>query len=198
MDGPFLMIFLGITFLLLGMFYARPYCRVFCPYGVMLSWMSKFSRWHMSITPSECIKCKLCKDSCPFDAIEVPVDKVYRKPEVSRKYLRRFILYIALIPLLVALGGWIGSRSHVFLSRMHPDVYLAELMISNPELREDETNLDIQAFLESGDTFEELVDQASLIRTKFKTGRMGFGRIHRPGPWHYPDEPGGIPAQGGL
>ncbi len=98
MDGPFLMIFLGITFLLLGMFYARPYCRVFCPYGVILSWLSRFSKWHLTITPSECIKCKLCKDSCPFDAIEVPADQEYRNPEVSRKNLRKFILYIALIP----------------------------------------------------------------------------------------------------
>ena len=175
MDGPFLMIFLGVTFLLLGMFYARPYCRIFCPYGVLLSWMSKFSKHHMSITPSECIKCKLCKDSCPFDAIEVPVDKAYRKPEVARKNLRRFVLYLALIPMLTLLGGWIGSKSHVFLSRMHPDVYLAELMISQPELREDETNLDIQAFLESGDTFEQLVEQASVIRTKFKKGGWALG-----------------------
>ncbi len=92
MDGPFLMIFLGITFLLLGMFYARPYCRVFCPYGVLMGWMSKFSRQHLSITPSECIKCKLCKDSCPFDAIDVPVKEGYRAPEASRKNLKRFIL----------------------------------------------------------------------------------------------------------
>ncbi len=175
MDGPFLMIFLGITFLLLGMFYARPYCRVFCPYGVLLGWMSKFSKWHMSITPSECISCKLCKDSCPFDAIEVPVDQAYRKPEVRRKNLRSFILYIVLLPVFMVLGGWIGSKSHVFLSRVHPDVYLAELMISNPELREDETNLDIQAFLESGETFEELVDEASLIRSKFKKGGWVLG-----------------------
>lgn len=175
MDGPFLMIFLGITFLLLGMFYARPYCRVFCPYGVLLSWVSKFSKWHLSITPSECIKCKLCKDSCPFDAINVPIDPAYRKPEVSHKNLRRFILYIALIPILVAAGGWIGNKSHIFLSRLHPDVYLAELMISNPELREDEKNLDIQAFLESGDTFDELVDDASMVRTKFKKGGMALG-----------------------
>jgi len=175
MDGPFLMIFLGITFLLLGMFYARPYCRVFCPYGVLLSWMSKFSRRHMSITPSECIKCKLCKDSCPFDAIEVPVKQEYRTPAVSRKNLKRFILYVGLIPVLTVLGGWIGSKSHIFLSRAHPDVYLAELMISQPELRADEENLDIQAFLESGDTFEQLVEEASLIREKFRIGGWALG-----------------------
>jgi NosR/NirI family nitrous oxide reductase transcriptional regulator len=175
MDGPFLMIFLGITFLFLGMFYARPYCRVFCPYGVLLGWMSRFSRWHLSITPSECIKCKLCKDSCPFDAIDVPVDSSYRTPEVSRRNLRRFILYVGLIPVLTVLGGWIGNRSHVYLSRVHPDVYLAELMVSNPELREDVENLDIQAFLESGKTFEQLVDQASVLRNKFKRGGTALG-----------------------
>ena len=175
MDGPYLMIFLGITFLLLGMFYARPYCRVFCPYGVLLGWMSKFSRWHLSITPSECIKCRLCKDSCPFDAIDIPVESDYRTPGVSRKNLRRFIIYVALIPVLTLLGGWIGSRSHVYLSRMHPDVYLAELMISHPELKGDEENLDIQAFLESGETFDQLVEKAAGIRARFKTGSWLLG-----------------------
>ncbi len=175
MDGPFLMIFLGITFLMLGMFFARPYCRVFCPYGVLLGWMSKFSRWHMSITPSECIKCKLCKDSCPFDAIEKPLEQEYRTPEVSRKNLRKFILYIGLIPLLTMAGGWIGSRSHIYLSRVNPGVYLAELLITNPELKEDEENLDIQAFLESGKSFEQLVEEASVIRSKFKKGGLALG-----------------------
>lgn len=175
MDGPFLMIFLGITFLFLGMFYARPYCRIFCPYGVLLGWMSRFSRRHMSITPSECIKCKLCEDSCPFDAIDIPVEQSYRTPEVSRKNLRSFMLYIALIPVLTIAGGWIGQKSHIYLSRVHNDVYLAELMIHHPELREDEENLDIQAFLESGDTFEQLVDKAAVIREKFRTGSMLMG-----------------------
>jgi NosR/NirI family nitrous oxide reductase transcriptional regulator len=175
MDGPFLMIFLGITFLFLGMFYARPYCRIFCPYGVLLGWMSRFSKWHLSITPAECIKCKLCEDSCPFDAIEYPVEQTYRAPDVARKNLRRFIFYIALIPVLTVLGGWIGSKSYIYLSRVHPDVYLAELMINHPELKEDEENLDIQAFLESGDTFDELVEKASIIRGKFRNGSIAMG-----------------------
>jgi polyferredoxin len=175
MDGPFLMIFLGVMFLLLGMFFARPYCRVFCPYGVLLSWMSFFSRKHLTITPSECIKCKLCKDSCPFDAIEYPVDPKYRTPGVTRTNLKKFVVYLALIPVLAVLGGWIGSKSHVYLSRVHPDVYLAELMISQPELRQDEENLDIQAFLKSGETFEDLVNRAAFIRQKYKTGGWALG-----------------------
>ncbi len=175
MDGPFLMIFLGVTFLLLGMFFARPYCRVFCPYGVLLGWMSRFSKWHLTITPSECIQCKLCKDSCPFDAIEMPAEQTYRTPEVARKNLHRFILYVVLIPVLVVFGGWVGAKSHIFLSRVHPDVYLAELMISRPELKNDVDNVDIQAFLESGETFEQLVERATMIRNRFKKGSMILG-----------------------
>jgi len=175
MDGPFLMIFLGATFLLLGMFFARPYCRVFCPYGVLLSWMSRFSRKHLTITPSECIQCKLCKDSCPFDAIDEPVDPAYRSPELTRKMSRRFLMYVALVPILMLAGGWIGSRSHVFLSRVHNDVYLAEQLIAHPELREDTDNLDVQAFLESGETFDQLVEKASVIRQQFKKGGWFLG-----------------------
>jgi NosR/NirI family nitrous oxide reductase transcriptional regulator len=175
MDGPFLMIFLGITFLLLGTIYARPYCRVFCPYGVLLGWMSRFSKWHLTITPSECIKCRLCKDSCPFDAIDVPVDQAYRSPDIARKNLGRFILYIALIPVLALAGGWVGSRAHVYLSRAHPDVYLAELMISHPESLQDEENLDVREFLKSDRTFDQLVEDASLIRKRFRTGGWLLG-----------------------
>jgi ferredoxin len=103
------------------------------------------------------------------------VKEGYRAPEASRKNLKRFILYIGLIPVLTLLGGWIGFKSHIYLSRVHPDVYLAELMISQPELREDEENLDIQAFLESGETFEQLVDQAAVKRDQFRNGGWALG-----------------------
>lgn len=175
MDAPAFMVFLGICFLLLGMFFARPYCRVFCPYGVLLSWMSKFSKWHLSITPSNCIQCKLCSNSCPFDAIEAPVEEKVRTEKVVRQNRNRFLLYALLIPVWVATGGFIGSKSHVFLSKANPDVYLAELLITHPELKSDEENLDIQAFLESGTSFEQLVEDATVIREKFKTGAWLFG-----------------------
>ena len=80
-----------------------------------------------------------------------------------------------MIPLLAILGGWIGNRSHVYLSRVHPDVYLAELIISHPELKEDEENLDIQVFLESEKTFEQLVEEASVLRSNFKKGGTALG-----------------------
>jgi NosR/NirI family transcriptional regulator, nitrous oxide reductase regulator len=175
MGGPYTMIVLGIAFLLLGLFFARPYCRVFCPYGVLLSWMSRFSRRHMTITPSECISCKLCAGSCPFDAIEAPADPKVRTEATVRKLLKRYILFGLLVPVWIFAGGYAVSEAHVFLSRAHPDVYLSELLIEHPELKADVENLDIQAFLESGESMDQLVQEASLIRMKFRRGGWYLG-----------------------
>ncbi len=175
MDGPYTMIVIGIALLLLGLFFARPYCRVFCPYGVMLSWMSRFSKYHMTITPAECISCKLCENSCPFDAIDIPVNEKVRTSKAVNQNVKRFSLYALLIPVWMFIGGYAVSSAHVLLSKAHPDVYLSELLIAHPELKTDTKNLDIKAFLESGKTFEELVAEAGLIRKKFKVGGWYLG-----------------------
>ena len=175
MDGPVTMILLGAAFLGLGMIFARPYCRTFCPYGVLLGLMSRFSRRHLSITPSECIQCKLCSDSCPFDAIEAPTDEKIRTPGLVKQSMKRYVLIGLLLPVFVVAGGWMVSRSHVMLSRAHQDVHLAELLISSPDLKNDTENLDIQAFLESGQSMEQLVEEASLIRSRFHRGTWILG-----------------------
>lgn len=173
MDAKFHMVILGVAFLLMGMFVARPYCRFLCPYGVLLSWMSRFSKWHLSITPSKCIQCKLCAHSCPFDAIDFPTDE----KEVVKSGLgpRRFLVYASIIPLWIALGVFVGAQSHIFLSKANADVYLSELLISKPELKNDLDNIDIQTFLASGKSMEELVEDAKVIRKKFYTGSMIAG-----------------------
>jgi len=173
LDAPYHMVVLGVAFLLLGMFVARPYCRFFCPYGVLLNWMSRFSKWHLSITPSDCIKCKLCTSSCPFDAIDHPTKE--DNPAPGRTYYRRFILYSLLIPVWVLAGGFIASKSYTYLSRAHQDVYLSELLIHHPELVNDPDNLDIQAFLSSGKTLDVLVEDARLVQQKFRTGGWFMG-----------------------
>ncbi|KPK82557.1 MAG: hypothetical protein AMS27_14440 [Bacteroides sp. SM23_62_1] len=173
MDAPFHMVILGISFLLMGMFIARPYCRFLCPYGVLLSWMSRFSKWHLSITPAECIQCKLCTTSCPFDVIEEPTKEKIEPG--SRIYLRRFILYALFIPLWVVIGGYTVSRASVILARANQDVYLAELLIAHPELREDPDNIDIQIFLASGKSMETLVEEAQVIQKNFRTGSWILG-----------------------
>ncbi|HSM47719.1 MAG TPA: 4Fe-4S binding protein, partial [Draconibacterium sp.] len=173
MDAKFHMVVLGIAFLLMGMFVARPYCRFLCPYSVLLSWMSRFSRRHMTITPSKCIQCKLCANSCPFDAIDFPTNE----KEVIKSGLgpKRFLTYALVIPLWIALGVFVGAKSHTFLSKANPDVYLAELLISNPEIKNDKDNIDVQTFLSSGKTLETLVKEAEVIREKFYIGSMIAG-----------------------
>ena len=173
LDAPYHMVVLGAAFLLLGLFVARPYCRFFCPYGVLLNWMSRFSRWHLSITPGDCIKCKLCTTSCPFDAIDHPTDEGSSASDPV--YIRRFVLYALLIPLWVAAGGFIASKSYTYLSRAHPDVYLSEMLIHHPELVDDEENLDIQAFLSSGKTMDTLVEDARVVQQKFRKGGWFMG-----------------------
>ena len=173
MDAKFHMVVLGIAFLLMGMFVARPYCRFLCPYGVLLSWMSRFSKWHLTITPSVCIQCKLCSNSCPFDAIDFPTNE----KEVIKSGLgpKRFLIYAVIIPVWIAAGVFVGAKSHTFLSKANATVYLAELLISQPELKNDPDNLDIQTFLTSGKSMETLVEEAEIIREKFYAGSMIAG-----------------------
>jgi polyferredoxin len=173
MDAPYTMVILGVAFLLMGMFVGRPYCRFFCPYGVLLKWTSKFSRWHMTITPSHCIQCKLCTTSCPFDAIDYPSEE--KAITGSRSGARKFLLYAVLLPVWVGVGVFVGAKSHAYLSRANQDVYLAELMIAHPEVKDDPDNLDVQTFLSKGRTLEQLVEDARIVRKKFYTGSMIAG-----------------------
>jgi NosR/NirI family transcriptional regulator, nitrous oxide reductase regulator len=173
MDAPFLMAVLGVSFLLMGMFVARPYCRFLCPYGVLLGWMSKFSRRHLTITPSKCIQCKLCTTSCPFDAIDYPTEDKVSK--ASRSGVGKFLIYAGLIPVWMLVGGFVGSKSHVYLSKANPTVYLAELLITHPEIKDDPKNIDVQTFLASGKSMQTLVEEARVIQRKFYVGSWIFG-----------------------
>jgi NosR/NirI family nitrous oxide reductase transcriptional regulator len=173
LNAPFHMIVLGISFLLLGLFVARPYCRFLCPYGALLNLVSRFSKWHLTITPAHCTRCRLCTTSCPFDAIEEPVKDIEKIP--SPQPFRRFLPYILLIPLWIGIGGYVVSRSSFILSRVNQDVNLAVTMIAHPEWKNDPDNLDIQTFLSSGKSMDTLVKEAKIIQQKFLIGGWILG-----------------------
>jgi NosR/NirI family transcriptional regulator, nitrous oxide reductase regulator len=157
----------------MGLFIARPYCRFFVRTEPFSMFFPGSAAGTCRFIPTKCIQCKLCTTSCPFEAIDFP-DEEKIKPD-KRTNTRKFILYAALIPVLMVAGAWIGSKSHVFLSKAHPDVYLAELLISHPELKSDLKNIDIQTFLASGKSLETLVADAQVIRDKFYTGSWILG-----------------------
>lgn len=173
MGAEFHMIVLGISFLLIGMFVGRPYCRFVCPYGVLLNWFSKFSKYHLSITPSKCIQCKLCSTSCPFDAIEAPSREGERI--IGSSSARKFLVYLAVIPVLILAGGYLLSESHALLAKVHPKVYLADLLIEHPEMKNNTENLDIETFMASGQSLKSLTEEAKTIRNEFYRGGWLLG-----------------------
>ncbi len=171
MDAKFNMLVLGGSLLIIGVFVGRPYCRFLCPYGVLLGWMSGVSKKHLTITPGECIDCKLCERSCPMDAINKPVSE----PVSAKKDVRRFILSIAVIPVFMLVGGYLFSAAHIYLSKANRTVALAELLIAHPELKKETTHIDVQTFLASGQSMDALVKEAAAVRKQFYTGGWILG-----------------------
>jgi ferredoxin len=79
MGANFGMFLFSGAILVIGTVVARPYCRFMCPYSILLKWTSVLSKWHLKTTPTECIQCRLCEDSCPFDHLHKPT--VEKEPE---------------------------------------------------------------------------------------------------------------------
>lgn len=179
LNAEFSMYLLGGAFLLSGVVIARPYCRFFCPYGVLLNWFSRISKKHMTITPSSCIQCKLCENSCPFGAIVVP-DEIKLK-ESRKETKRRFLTLTLLIPVLVVIGIFTGLGFHVNLAMVNPKVKLAtevQYLEEHPEITsapDYEETIEIEAFRSSGKEISSLYSEANSIVEKFRIGSMWLG-----------------------
>jgi NosR/NirI family transcriptional regulator, nitrous oxide reductase regulator len=166
---------LGAGFLLAGIFIARPYCRFFCPYGVLLGWMSSFSRSHVTITPSTCVNCRLCERSCPFDYIDKPNIGLDREPRELG--VRRAGALLLMLPILIGLSGWIGSQLSVPLSQYHRSVALAERVLAEQAVPSLTSTLETDAFRAAGMPEEELMANAISIRARMKMGGWLLGGL---------------------
>lgn len=165
MNASFSMLIFGVSVLAIGTVVARPYCRFLCPYGVLLNWMSQLSKWRVTVTPAECIQCKLCENSCPVDAINYPVEHV--KTEQKQKGLKRLLLLFILVPLFMFSGGFLASKISIPLSAMHHTVKLAQEVEKEIKFKINSKTQEAIAFHSSGNLAKTLFRDAAEIQNKF-------------------------------
>ncbi len=125
LSGSFFLLAAGVSFLLIGMFVGRPYCRFLCPYGALLKLGSLVSRWRVRVTPETCTQCRLCEHSCPFGALREPAPPGAPAPIPGERRTLGWLL--VLLPVLIIAGALAGRALSPVAARLHPTVALAEL-----------------------------------------------------------------------
>ncbi|MBL7138670.1 MAG: 4Fe-4S binding protein [Bacteroidales bacterium] len=172
-NATFGMFLFAGALLLSGVIIARPYCRFLCPYGVLLNWISRFSKFHRTITPSVCVQCRLCEESCPYEAIEKPV--TVKNPQARQMVVRKFMLIILFIPFFMLLGGWTGAQIHESLALVNGKVQMAEELVHPEKIQGEPESIEMTAFKASGMPVQELYAEASRILRQFYIGGWVLG-----------------------
>jgi len=172
LSGSLNMLVLGFSFLIIGMFVGRPYCRFLCPYGAILRLVSRFSLWRITITPAECVQCRLCEDSCPFSAIETAnTTQVHPRGKTDKT---RLGILLALLPVLIIAGGWLVSLLHVPFSRMDFTVRLAEQIDSEDMGATEEILETSKYFHEKAQSEEILIQRKEEVKSQALQKRKQF------------------------
>ena len=184
LGGPAPMVILAVLFVGLSLFIGRPYCRFLCPYGVLLRWASLVARRHLEIYPEKCINCRLCEDSCPYEAIVPSIkDDTSADLPTSRRWL---VAAVLAVPLLMVASGYGLSRLSGPLAAAHHEVQLAGLVFdedlmaaaeADPELLDDDTRHRIDAWHERGIEPLALRQQALAISDLMRRGLWLVGLV---------------------
>lgn len=170
--GSLGMLSLGVGILVLAIFVGRAYCRFLCPLGAVFKVISRLSWWRPKITPDECIRCRLCEDSCPFGAIRKPTAEAHA-PRAEGK--GRLALLILLAPVLVGLGGGLGRLLSPALARMHATVRLADRIRLEEAGQVTDTTDASDAFRAQARPPDELYAEAAAIEARFRPGGWLLG-----------------------
>lgn len=167
LGGSALMVGLGVALLLMGVFVGRPYCRYLCPYGAVLGLASCVSKWRVRITPDKCTQCRLCEQSCPFGAINKATVEAPATARAIAADKRRLAALIALLPVLLAVGVWLGGWSATSMARRHRVVTLAERIHLEETGAVQGTTDASAAFRATGEPLEKLYGDAQAVRRRF-------------------------------
>jgi polyferredoxin len=173
MGANFGMFLFSGAVLVIGTVVARPYCRFLCPYSILLKWTSVLSKWHLKTTPTECIQCRLCEESCPFDHLHKPT--VEKEPEPRSVSIRRVAVLLALTPVIIAAGIGLGLLVSPVMSRAHFTVRLAERVALEKAGVVKDTTEETRAFYETSTTSEALFAQAQRLKDKIRNGSGVLG-----------------------
>ncbi len=171
-SAPLPMLLTGMAVLLVGLVVARPYCRYFCPYGVLLEGCSRLSWKRVEVTKETCIDCRLCAGTCPVDAITVP--RAALSDSARARQFKRFIMILALAPVLIAGCAGAGWLAGAFVAKAHPDVALVNRLDSATGADED-LYPEIEAFKRTGQSREWAETRAAGTVGRFRTGCTGAG-----------------------
>ncbi|MEI6033870.1 MAG: 4Fe-4S binding protein [Verrucomicrobiae bacterium] len=155
----------GIGLLAIGMFVGRPYCRFLCPYGALLSLASRVSKWRVHVTPTPCSQCRLCEQSCPFNAINLP--DINAPSRTVRADKRRLAAMILLLPALLAAGGWLGGEAGKSMARSHRTASLAERVYLEESGGAQGTAHASETFRATGAAAENLYAEARAVRDRY-------------------------------
>jgi NosR/NirI family transcriptional regulator, nitrous oxide reductase regulator len=168
------MVVAGGLLLLLGTVVGRPYCRFLCPYGVLLEWAARLAWRRTSITPANCIVCRLCESACPYDAIEKP-EQAPKDNGLAGGAAWRLVAALALLPLLAAVGGWAGGRLGPRLGASHPTLQVANAILADQQPQGWLATTRVDAFAESGAPLEPFVAEARQTHLRLVGLGRGFG-----------------------
>ncbi len=172
LGAPLPMLLSGLAVLLLGFVIARPYCRYFCPYGLLLEMCARLAWKPVRITAQECINCRLCAGTCPVGAITTPRTPLGSTARIGQ--FRRFSVMLALAPILIVGFASVGWLSGAFIAHAHPEVALTDLLAKTTSADED-LHPEIEAFKRSGLSREKAEAQAARTVDRFRRGCAGAG-----------------------